>query len=337
MAIRKRGKVWQVELRLTGHDPIYRTFGTKIEAKSFELEQKILVERGLRLIKKTFAQAAWRYLEEISPTHKSHKQEKRYIEKYQRHWLGSIMVSQMKDSDIERYIEELRGKKLKDSSIIRELKIIHWVMNESIRWRYCRDNPTRSARKPKNSPSRVRRISEQEISQICKALGYKAHERIDSQKKAVGLAFLLAIETGMRQGEIYDLLWSEVYWDRHYVYLRTSKNGDSRYVPLSEVAEALLRQMQRAGHLSDRVFPYHQGSSASVFSQAVRQAGIVDLHFHDSRHEACSRLARLPGMDSLKLAKIIGHRDPKSLMIYFNPHAEELVEVIRGIVRSDNV
>lgn len=54
----------------------------------------------------------------------------------------------------------------------------------------------------------------------------------------------------------------------------------------------------------------------------MRALGITDLTFHDSRHEACTCLERKLGV--LDLAKMIGHRDTRSLMIYYNPTATEI-------------
>ena len=53
-------------------------------------------------------------------------------------------------------------------------------------------------------------------------------------------------------------------------------------------------------------------------------AGIEDLTFHDTRHEALTRLARK--LDVLDLARMVGHRDPRSLMIYYNPTASEIAQ-----------
>lgn len=329
MAIRKRGKRFVVEVRIKGHTPIYRTFNTKLEAQSFEIEQKILISRGQQLIQKTFTQTAQRFLEEIAPSYKCYKQARRYLTYYQNHWLGSLIVSEINERDIERYVEELKQKKLKDGSILRELKLLSSLFNQSIRWRYGKHNPVKSARKPKNPPHRKRRITSNEIQSIIQALGYYEGQKINNQKSALAIAFLLAIETGLRQGEIYHLEWENVYFDQHYIHVKTSKNGDSRDVPLSIKAEQLLWQMYQSALHARLVFPYSKASSASLFSQTIKHLAIHDLHFHDTRHEACSRLARIQGMDTLKLAKIIGHRDPKSLMIYFNPHAHELVELIR--------
>ena len=61
----------------------------------------------------------------------------------------------------------------------------------------------------------------------------------------VGLAFLLAIETAMRSGEILGLRWRDVFLDRAFVRLPDTKNGDVREVPLSIRAVEIIRSLPR--------------------------------------------------------------------------------------------
>ncbi len=61
-----------------------------------------------------------------------------------------------------------------------------------------------------------------------------------------------------------------------------------------------------------------------IFRRALQLAKIEGLTFHDTRHEAITRLAKK--LQILDLARAIGHRDPRSLMVYFNATAEEIAE-----------
>ncbi len=65
------------------------------------------------------------------------------------------------------------------------------------------------------------------------------------------------------------------------------------------------------------MFSVSQESGAIYFRKAVKLASIDNLTFHDARHEALTQLARK--LDVLDLARMVGHRDPRSLMIYYNP------------------
>ncbi len=92
--------------------------------------------------------------------------------------------------------------------------------------------------------------------------------------------------------------------------------------PQSSKAITLLQELQPKK--SGNVFSVPQESGAIYFRKAVRLAGIENLTFHDSRHEALTRLARK--LDVLDLARMVGHRDPRSLMIYYNPTPTEIAE-----------
>ena len=123
----------------------------------------------------------------------------------------------------------------------------------------------------------------------------------------------------MRQGEIWGLDWAQVNLAGRYVTLLDTKNGMRRDVPLSKRAGALLEIMpQREG----KVFDTSQNGAAHLFRRAVKAAGIENLTFHDSRHEAITRLARK--LQVLDLARMVGHKNIQTLMIYYNATASEI-------------
>jgi len=97
------------------------------------------------------------------------------------------------------------------------------------------------------------------------------------------------------------------------------KNGDEREVPLSKEAVRLLQCMRP---FKDPVFRLTDEVRDVLFREARDRAGIVGLTFHDTRHEATTRLARK--LDVLDLARMLGHRDVKSLLIYYNATAQEI-------------
>jgi len=72
------------------------------------------------------------------------------------------------------------------------------------------------------------------------------------------------------------------------------------------------------------VFDVTKESLDALFRKAKRKALIEDLTFHDTRHEAITRLAKK--LNVLELARMVGHRDLKMLMIYYNETAENLAK-----------
>lgn len=151
------------------------------------------------------------------------------------------------------------------------------------------------------------------------ALGFDG-QTVTTTRDIIAVAFLFALETAMRQGEIWGLTWDDVFLDKKFVRLHETKNGTKRDVPLSNEAVRLLELL--ATNHSSKVFNSNQASSGTIFRRCLAIAGIKGLTFHDTRHEALTRLARK--IDVLDLARMVGHRDPRSLMIYYNATAEEI-------------
>ena len=135
-----------------------------------------------------------------------------------------------------------------------------------------------------------------------------------------------AIQTAMRQGEIVGLRWSDVDLKKRTAVVRgaagiVTKNGEIRQVPLSPAAVKILKQIDRSDEV--RVFPIDQNVLKMRYRRAVKRAGIDDLTFHDLRHIATSRLAKIY-TSPLDLKRVTGHKDLKSLDRYYHTSAEEL-------------
>jgi integrase len=151
------------------------------------------------------------------------------------------------------------------------------------------------------------------------ALGYAGGTPKDKREQTA-VAFLLALETAMRSGEILTLEWKHVHLARRMLHLPKSKNGDARDVPLSRRAVELLEAM--SGIDEDKVFTVNAGLRDTYFRQGKTLAQVDGPTFHDARATAITRLAKK--LDLLELARMVGHRDPRSLMIYYRESATEI-------------
>ncbi|EAW0671442.1 site-specific integrase, partial [Salmonella enterica] len=135
--------------------------------------------------------------------------------------------------------------------------------------------------------------------------------------------FHLAIETAMRQGEILSLRWEHIDLQHGVAHLPLTKNGSSRDVPLSRKARQLLQGMTVA--LTGSVFNYTSSGFKSAWRVALQRLSIIDLHFHDLRHEAISRLFELGTLNVMEVAAISGHRSLNMLKRYTHLRAYQLV------------
>jgi len=125
----------------------------------------------------------------------------------------------------------------------------------------------------------------------------------------------------MRRSEVLALRWPDVFLEERFVRLHDSKNGEPRDVPLSTRAAATLAALP---HISGGpVFPITGEALKKAFTRACERAGIANLHFHDLRHEATSRIAeRLDNV--LELSAVTGHKTVQMLKRYYHPRATDL-------------
>lgn len=277
---------------------------------------------------RTLGMAFRRYAEEVSPTKKGERWEITRLNKLGRDPLANIPLSVLSLDDLN----EWRNRELarvKGSTVSREMTLIMSVVRKCIEpeWRWLDRYPFDGANRPKEPPPRKRRVSDGEVMAICEAVGMTPeHPRTQQIVQRVVIAFMIAIETGMRLGELCSLAPGDVSLHGRSAHLADSKNDDARDVPLSSRACELFGLLLANPVSKTKVIGTSSGSASTAFRKARDAAGIDGLHFHDSRHEACTRLARK--IDVLDLARMIGHRDINSLLIYYNPTAKELAERI---------
>jgi integrase len=262
-----------------------------------------------------------RYRNEVTPHKSGYRWETTRINRFVKLPWASLPASDC--SDAISHWTEARRRKVADSTINRELNVLSSVFTHAMkRWRIkLRENPIKSVERPPKTKSRKRRVRPQELAAI---------QRIATGRKYtirwyLPIMFEFAIETAMRLGELCALEWDDVHTDESWVYVRPSKNGDDRQVPMSDSAVELLELLPKE---KGRVFPVNAGSFGKTYRDVCKELGLVDLHFHDTRHEAVSRLARV--FPILQLAAVIGHRDLKSLQVYYNPTVQELAQHMRG-------
>ncbi|MCK9367423.1 MAG: site-specific integrase [Metallibacterium scheffleri] len=220
------------------------------------------------------------------------------------------------------------------ATVTRELGILSSVIS------YARkdlgveiENAAGLVRRPPATRGRDRRLEPGEEARLLEALGDRAGEvkgakragayRVGTRNPWLRPLVQFAIETAMRQGEMLALVWEHVDLEERTAHLEDTKNGEARTVPLSSRAVAVLEALPRSP--DGRVFPISAQAVKLAWGRACRRAGLEDLHFHDLRHEAASRLAeKLPNL--IELAAVTGHKDLRMLKRYYHPRATDLAK-----------
>lgn len=333
---RKRGDHWRAEIVRTidgRRIRISESFPTKAHAQAWavEKEAELLNVRRSGLTHTlalpgqnahTFGEALDRYSQEVSPTKRGSRWEQIRIAALIRNF-GELCAAYLPRLAPERLAtwRDARLREVSASTVNREMNIMSAVLEHARReWRWTAANPCRDVRRPPQPKPRQQRVSDEDRDSITDALGFD--ERAPKGKRQeVAIMFLISIETGMRAGELVRLRWCDVHLPRRFLTVVESKNGHSRDVPLSKRARELLGLLH--GIRDDRVFSVSDAERDALFRK-YRPPELEHINYHDSRHEAVTRLSTK--LDVMALARCIGHRDLKSLMIYYNAHAADLAD-----------
>lgn len=134
------------------------------------------------------------------------------------------------------------------------------------------------------------------------------------------MAFLLALRTGMRAGEICGLTWDRVFDDYCKTFGKTS--AATRDVPLTYQARRTIERMR--GFDPELVFGIKTASLDSMFRKYRNRAGLEGFTFHDSRHTAATWNARK--LHVLDLCLMFGWTNTKQALVYYNAPASDIVK-----------
>lgn len=311
-------------VRRKGLPPLSKTFDRKTDAAKWARQVESQIDEGdfQAPIKMTVRELLKKYQEEVTPTKAGSKWESTRIDLLMKQGFADKPLHNCVDAICDW--REKRAKQVQASSLNRELNVLSGVFSFAIkRWRVkLKANPIKSVVRPPRTKARTRRVASQELAALWQHFGLSPPVK---QRYYVPWMFEFACETGLRLGELVRLRWQDVDLSGHTLYVLPGKNGDDRHALLTPRAEELLQGLPRP---TDHVFPVHAASIGVEFREACKALGIKNLHFHDSRHEATSQLAKKLLLQ--ELAAVIGHRDYKSLQTYYNPTPAELAQKLRG-------
>jgi len=211
--------------------------------------------------------------------------------------------------------------------VVRELSWLRKLYNVAIRDEKLEKNPVLAVQFPRVSNGRIRYLSDPEelaLKDVMHPLDFEAVE--------------LAIHTGMRRGELFNLRWEDVDFHNTVLCIPLSKNRSRRYVPLNDRALEILRA-RRERTQSAWVFPSKNNDTPinghnfaqRVFNSALRKAGIIGASFHTCRHTCASRLV-MAGVDIRTVSEILGHRDLVMTLRYSHLAPSHLKDAINRLL-----
>ncbi|MCG3267749.1 site-specific integrase [Yoonia sp. I 8.24] len=307
---------WQAQIARQGIRKS-KSFKSRQEAKDWAAREEHLIlnvevtERSV-----TLGEAFLRYAREVSPRKRGEHWEVLRLRRLRKEPFAGIELTALKASDFATWRDK-RLETVAGGTVTRELGLISGVLTIARQeWGYMTSNPLIDVRRPKPARPRDRLVTERELE----ALSISAGTDLTKATARAFHAFLFAIETAMRSGELLGLTWGNVDIDNRVAHLPITKNGTARDVPLSSEAVRLLLALPRA----DPIFDLDAATRDALWRKLRDRAGIEGLTFHDARHSAITRLARK--LDVLDLARMVGHKNISQLMTYYNEPAASIAK-----------
>ncbi len=314
-----------------GYPPAYKTFPTKQEAKDWATQEEAHRRQGAYFPeqsrnKRTLNELIDLYIEIILPTKpKNAKDTKRHLQ-----WWGSRIGKFAVQNITPEIIANLRmelangttpkGTQRSHGTVNRYLAALSSVMTYGVReCGWISNNPCLRVSKLKESSGRDRIATEAECMQLLE-------ECKNSRNEHLYLIILLAITTGMRQGEITGITWDCVDLKDQVIILKNTKNGKPRSVPITGIALKLLKEkyLARSQH-SPYVFPAKKRFGhiciRKAWDELRKRVGIKNFLFHDLRHTFATYAAE-EGASTLELGTAMGHKTLQMLQRYTHMNAK---------------
>lgn len=335
---RKRGKSVQVQVRMMGVEDT-ASFPSVAMAKEWARDREAEIvagARGLIVTGKTIAMMFDKYIEDVAPKRKASREETLRLTAWKRDWAAAHKPIDKVSSDDIAQFRDWRESKVTGESVRREMTLLSTVFEIArTEWKWVRVNPVRGVKKPKGSKHRTRLVTPGEYKALLRASGYRPGRRPKNKTQLVFAAWCLALRTAARAGELVNLQWRHVDLKKRTAHLLDTKNGTDRTIPLFPRAIRIISTLRPhdVSLAGERVFADINSETLDALFRKVRdRIAIEDLHFHDSRHTATTMFARF--LDVLELARVTGHRDLNSLLIYYNESAESIAGRVHGPNRS---
>ena len=228
---------------------------------------------------------------------------------------------------IERVLSDLQTEGKQPATLLRHLAVLKATFNRAKRLGLIKENPAALVKPPKVNNMLVRYVTAEQESRLL--------EQLPLQYKPV---VQIAINTGLRQGELLRLTWSDIDWNAGILTVQETKAGDKRRMPMNSIVLGVLTSLRArcAAQPTDRVFPHGDRYLRRAFERAVKAAGLTPFRFHDLRHTFASRLA-MQGANDRTLMALGGWKSPAMLSRYAHLSPTHLWQAVEGLTKIATV
>ncbi len=321
--IRKRqtadGKpYYTAQIRLKGYPPQTETFNRITDAKKWAQTTESAIREGRHFKtaeakKHTLADLVDRYIKNVIPKKPKKARDKEQQLSWWKEKLGYLSLADVTPALIVQCRDELsngityRGTQRTPATVVQYMTALSHAFTIAINeWQWLEDSPMRKVKNPTPSSGRVRFLDDDERTRLLKACKESSNEWLYP-------CVILALSSGMRKAELFNLKWQDVNLKDGFLILPKTKNGERRRVPLAGLALELLREHAKIRRLdTPLIFPGNKDPLKPIdlkrpWLDALKRAEINDFHWHDLRHCTASYLA-MDGASLAEIAEVLGHK-----------------------------
>jgi integrase len=236
----------------------------------------------------------------------------------------------------------------KPATIVRDIFTLSPVLSRAVKFGKLGENIVRKVDKPRlDRTPKVRYLSADEGASLraaLKARDKKMRRDRDSGnrwRKARGKellprlgefadhlepAILVALNTGLRSGDLRALKWSNVNFTERLLAVEgpDGKSKQTRYIPLNTEALAVFKRWKTQS-IDDRIFPF--GSFKTAWAPLLKQAEIKKFRWHDMRHDFASRLVS-KGVPLNTVRELLGHASLAMTLKYAHLAPDQKAEAV---------
>lgn len=318
---------WRALIRKKGHDPISKWFDTKGKAQVWADAIEAKLKAGATHSGIETVSDAIRKYRKLRSTQRPIRDDssEHYTLKMLDTELGSIHLDQLSVDSVIDFAHRRRAERAGPYTVLCDLSKFGTVL----RYTHPAALEILGNARPKLSylgligggGLRERRPTEEELTLLLQSLEEKRGLKYRDFVEAAAI-------TALRRGELSNLRWADLDIDKRMVLVRDRKDprkkaGNDQLVPLlGKSFEIFLRQDKS----SELIFNVNERTMSKYFKEACDTLGIVDLHFHDLRHEGISRMFE-DGLEIQHVSLVSGHRSWQHLKRYTNLNPEKLHKV----------
>lgn len=269
--------------------------------------------------------------------------------------LHDVKLADLSGWHLERWRTSRRKAGVRPSTINRDLNDLRAMLARAVQWKHLRAHPLADV-KPERTDRRgsIRYLSADEERRLLEALDARDSElragrdRANAWRASRGYQLLptigtfadhlsplvrLALHTGLRRGELFQLRWADVHWQarRLTVQGHTAKTGQTRHVPLNVEAVRVLQAWGPPGE--GLVFAASGGPDVplvdvkTAWLKIMRDAQIGQFRFHDIRHTFASKLVQA-GVDLAVVRDLLGHSSVAMTEKYAHLRSDQAVNAV---------